>query len=33
MREHVVVPISQGVPAGNDGWLDLDKLASVEVTS
>jgi len=33
MRKHVVAPISQQAPAWDEGWLNLDNLASVEVTS
>ena len=33
MRKHVVAPISQQPPAWDEGWLNLDNLASVEVTS
>lgn len=33
MRKHVVPPISQQAPAWDEGWLNLDNLASVEVTS
>ena len=33
MRKHVVAPISQQAPAWGEGWLNLDNLASVEVTS
>jgi hypothetical protein len=33
MRKHVVAPISQQALAWDEGWLNLDNLASVEVTS
>jgi hypothetical protein len=33
MRKCVVPPIPQSVPARDDGWLDLHRVASVEVTS
>jgi hypothetical protein len=33
MRKCVVAPIPQGVPPGDEDWLDLDRAASVEVTS
>jgi hypothetical protein len=33
MRKRVVAPIPQAVPAADDSWLDLDRVASVEVTS
>jgi hypothetical protein len=33
MRKRVVAPISQHAPAWDEGWLNLDNLASVEVTS
>jgi hypothetical protein len=33
MRKRVVAPISQQAPAWDEGWLNLDNLASVEVTS
>jgi hypothetical protein len=33
MRKRVVAPISQQGPAWDEGWLNLDNLASVEVTS
>jgi hypothetical protein len=33
MRKHVIAPIPQSAPALNEGWLDLDRAAMVEVTS
>lgn len=33
MRKRVVAPISEQVPAWGEGWLNLDNLVSVEVTS
>jgi hypothetical protein len=33
MRKHLIAPIPQSVPALNEGWLDLDGAAVVEVTS
>jgi hypothetical protein len=33
MRKHLIAPIPQSAPALNDGWLDLDGAAVVEVTS
>src|ERR1700686_316759 len=33
MRKHLIAPIPQSAPALNEGWLDLDRLAVVEVTS
>jgi hypothetical protein len=33
MRKHLIAPIPQSAPALNEGWLDLDGAASVEVTS
>lgn len=33
MRKRVVASIPQSAPAGDEGWLDLDRAASVEVTS
>jgi XRCC1 N terminal domain len=33
MRKHLIAPIPQSAPALNEGWLDLDGAAVVEVTS
>jgi hypothetical protein len=33
MRKHLIAPIPQSAPALNEGWLDLDRAAVVEVTS
>jgi hypothetical protein len=33
MRKRLVAPISQDAPSLNEGWLDLGRLAVVEVTS
>jgi hypothetical protein len=33
MRKHLIAPIPQSAPALNEGWLDLDAAAVVEVTS
>jgi hypothetical protein len=33
MRKRLIAPISQDAPSLNEGWLDLDRLAVVEVTS
>ena len=33
MRKHLIAPIFQSAPALNEGWLDLDGAAVVEVTS
>src|ERR1017187_4309944 len=33
MRKHLIAAIPQSAPALNDGWLDLDGAAVVEVTS
>jgi len=33
MRQRVVPPIPQSVQARDDGWLDLHRVASVEVAS
>ena len=33
MRKHPIAPIPQSAPALNEGWLDLDGAAVVEVTS
>jgi hypothetical protein len=33
MRKHLIALIPQSAPALNEGWLDLDRLAVVEVTS
>jgi hypothetical protein len=33
MRKRVVAPISQQAPAWDEGWLNLENLVSVEVTS
>ena len=33
MRKRLIAPISQDAPALNEGWLDLDGAAVVEVTS
>jgi hypothetical protein len=33
MRKRVVASIRQSAPAQDDGWLDLDRVTSVEVTS
>ena len=33
MRKHLIAPIPQSAPALNEGWLDLDREAVVEVTS
>ncbi len=33
MRKRVVAPIAKQAPAWDEGWLNLDNLASVEVTS
>src|ERR1700676_3681765 len=33
MRKHLIAPIPQSAPAINEGWLDLDGAAVVEVTS
>src|SRR6202165_1206841 len=33
MRKHLIAPIPQSAPALNEGWLDLDGVAVVEVTS
>ena len=33
MREHLIAPIPQDAPAVDEGWLDLDGAAVVEVTS
>jgi hypothetical protein len=33
MRKHLIAPIPQSAPALNEGWLDLDGAAMVEVTS
>jgi len=33
MRKHLIAPIAQSAPALNEGWLDLDDAAVVEVTS
>ena len=33
MRKRLIAPISQDAPSLNEGWLDLDRAAVVEVTS
>ena len=33
MRKRLIAPISKDAPAVNNGWLDLDRAAVVEVTS
>jgi hypothetical protein len=33
MRKRVVAPIAQGVAAGDEDWLDLDRADSAEITS
>ena len=33
MRKRLIAPIPQGVRLHDEGWLDLDRAASVEVTS
>jgi hypothetical protein len=33
MRKRLITPISQDAPRPDEGWLDLDHAASVEVTS
>jgi hypothetical protein len=33
MRKHLIAPIPQTAPAPDEGWLDLDGAAVVEVTS
>jgi hypothetical protein len=33
MRKRLITPIPLDVPSRNEGWLDLDRAASVEVTS
>jgi hypothetical protein len=33
MRKHLIAPIPRSAPALNEGWLDLDGAAVVEVTS
>jgi hypothetical protein len=33
MRKHLIAPIPQSAPALNEGWLDLDGAAVIEVTS
>ena len=33
MRKRPITPIPQDTPAHDEGWLDLDRLAVVEVTS
>ena len=33
MRKHLIAPIPQDAPAVDEGWLDLDGAAVVEVTS
>ncbi len=33
MRKHVITPIPQDAPRIDEGWLDLDRVAVVEVTS
>ena len=33
MRKHLIAPIPQSAPTLNEGWLDLDGAAVVEVTS
>ena len=33
MRKRLVAPISKDAPAANPGWLELDRVAVVEVTS
>jgi XRCC1 N terminal domain len=33
MRKHLIAPVPQSAPALNEGWLDLDGAAVVEVTS
>src|SRR6059036_2191558 len=33
MRKRLITPIPLDVPPRNEGWLDLDRAASVEVTS
>jgi hypothetical protein len=33
MRKRVITPIQQSIYPHDEGWLDLDRLASVEVTS
>jgi hypothetical protein len=33
MRKRVITPIPQDAPSLGEGWLDLDRVASVEVTS
>ena len=33
MRKRLLTPIPQGIQSQEEGWLDLDRAASVEVTS
>jgi hypothetical protein len=33
MRKRLLTPIPQGIQSPDEGWLDLDRAASVEVTS
>jgi hypothetical protein len=33
MRKRLITPIPQDVPSRDEGWLDLDRIAVVEVTS
>ena len=33
MRKHLITPISQDAPTFDEGWLDLNGTALVEVTS